>query len=95
MRRKIRWTPLALKDLSEIKQYIQRDRPAAAVQEAKKIKKSIERLPRFPESGRRLETIPSLREVISGNYRIFYLIRPSEIQILRVYHGRRKIPFVP
>lgn len=87
--RKIRWTPLALKDLVEIRDFIHRDKPVAAKQEAVRIKKAVERLPRFPESGRRVETVPTLREIIAGNYHIYYRARPSEIVILRIYHGRR------
>lgn len=95
MHRKLAWTPLALKDLADIRDYIQRDKTIAAKREAERIKKSVERLPRFPESGRRLETVPLIREVIAGNYRIFYRILPRRIAILRVYHGRRKITFIP
>jgi toxin ParE1/3/4 len=94
-RRKIRWAPLALKDLHEVKEYIQRDKPSAAREEAKRIRKSTERLARFPESGRTLETIPRVREIVAGNYRVFYMIEPSHVVILRVYHGRRNIPFIP
>lgn len=89
--RKIQWTSLALKDLSNIKVYIQKDKPIAAKQEAGRIKKSLERLARFPESGRKSLDILGVREVISGNYRIFYQIRNSKIEILRIYHGKRNI----
>jgi len=87
---KIRWTSLALKDLLEMKSYIQQDNPTAAAKEAAKIIKSTSRLSRFPLSGRLLQTIPTLREIISGNYRIFYRVHSNQIEILRVYHGKRK-----
>lgn len=92
MARKIRWTSLALKDLLEIKEFIQRDNPPAAKREARRIKRSVERLARFPESGRKSPDIPSVREVIAGNYRIFYRTHLSQVEILRIYHGKRRTP---
>ncbi len=89
MIRKIQWTSLALKDLSEIKEYIQKDKPIAARQEAGKIRKSVERLARFPESGRKSLDIPGVREIVSGNYKIFYRVKNQKIAILRIYHGKR------
>jgi len=95
VRRKILWTSLALKDLLEIKEYIHRENPSAAKKEADKIKKATERLSQFPESGRSLKTLPTLREVISGNYHIFYRAEATQVAILRIYHGKRNIPFLP
>lgn len=89
MSRAIFWTPLALKDLVEIRDFIQRDKPSAAKQEAKRIRKIVERLSQFPNSGRQVETIPTVREVIAGNYHVYYRILPSQVEILRVYHGKR------
>ena len=89
MKKAIFWTPLALRDLVEIRDFIQRDKPSAAKQEAKRIQKIVERLSQFPESGRRVETIPMVREVVAGNYHVYYCIRPLQVEILRVYHGKR------
>lgn len=88
---RMQWTSLALQDLLEIKHYIQRDNPKAAKNEARKIKRSVERLERFPESGKKSEDIPSVREVISGNYRVFYQLHSSQVEILRVFHGKRRL----
>lgn len=85
---KIKWTSLALHDLQEIKAYIQKDKPAAAQKEAKRIRQSVERLSRFPKSGKTLKNIFQVFEVISGSYRIFYRI-DSQIEILRIFHGKR------
>lgn len=91
MVRKLRWTPLALQDLSGIRDYIHRNNPTAAKKEAKRIRNSVERLARFPLSGRSLKVISLVREVVSGNYRIFYLPVGREIRILRIYHGSRDV----
>lgn len=86
---KVLWSSLALKDLLEIKEYIQRDNPKAGRLEAKKILKSVERLARFPLSGPQVIKIPSVRQVVSGNYHIYYRLHKSQVEILRVYHGKR------
>jgi toxin ParE1/3/4 len=88
---KLFWTSLALKDLLEIRQYIQRGNPKAAKAEAKNIKKSTERLQRFPESGKKSEHIPSVRELVSDHYRFFYRIHFSKVEILRIYHAKRRL----
>jgi toxin ParE1/3/4 len=88
--RSLLWTSLALQDLIEIKEFIQRDKTLAAQNEATRIKKSVERLIRFPHSGRVLRTIPNIRELVTGNYRIFYRVRGKQVEILRIYHGKRK-----
>ncbi len=88
---KLVWSSLALKDLLEIKDYIRRDKPSAAKQEAQGIKIAVERLARFPLSGRKLETMSTVRELVKGNYRIFYRVQASQVDILRIYHGKRNI----
>jgi len=89
---KIKWTPSALGDLAEIREFIRRDKPGAGKQQAEKIKKSVERLSKFPRSGKPLSSLPQVLEVVAGSYRIFYRIMPTQVEILRVYHGKRQFP---
>lgn len=88
------WTPLALQDLNEIKDYIAQDNPRAARKEAEKIKSKVSRLHIFPYSGRALATIPGVREVIADQYHVFYEVVEDKVVILRVLHGKRNIPFL-
>lgn len=76
----LRWTPSALSDLQEIREFIRRDK--------------IEKLRHFPFIGRRLKTIPGTHEIILFPYHIFYRPAASEVQILRILHGKREIAFV-
>ena len=85
------WTSLALKDLSDIREYIQKDNPRAGRQEAGKIKSSVERLKSFPLSGRPSPDILGVREVVKNPYRIFYRVRSKNIEILRIYHEKRNL----
>ena len=89
------WTSIALEDIQEIQRSIGQDNPAAARREARKIRKSVLRLEDFPLSGRELETIPGIREIITGPYHIFYEVGEREVRILRVLHGRRNLPMLP
>ena len=83
------WTPLALKDLSGIREYIQKDNPRASKKEAAKIKVSVERLKRFPLSGRSSPDILGVREIIKNPYRIFYRVGSKNIEILEINHEKR------
>ena len=87
------WTEPALSDLDEIAEYIALDKPDAAKRLVKKVFSSIERLERFPESGR---IPPELggsmyREIIVTPCRIFYRTNQSKVYILHVLRGERQL----
>jgi addiction module RelE/StbE family toxin len=87
----ISWTEQAIDDVEKICEFIARDSPGYAKIFAHKVYSSVDRLRKFPRSGRivpELE-IRSVREIIFGNYRIIYRIKKSEIDILTVYHSSR------
>jgi addiction module RelE/StbE family toxin len=89
--RKLLWTSPALDDLREMREYVSRDKPAAAQKLARAIKQAVLRLREHPHSGR---VVPELsqrgyREVIVPPYRIIYEVQPQQVIILRVWHGRR------
>ena len=77
----IRWSPLAVEQVRDIASYIALDKPLAAVQWAEKIFDSAERLKDFPDSGRIVPEINTneIREIVQGNYRVIYKVKPKEI----------------
>lgn len=86
---RIYWTRQAREDLREIRAFIARDAPATASAFVRRLRQSVERLRSFPQSG---QVVPELghddiREVLRGNYRIIYRVRPSRVDILAVYHS--------
>ena len=87
------WTESAIADMENIYDYIANDSPVYAQLNAEAIIKSVERLKRFPESGRCLPEFPNLlhREVIVGNYRVVYRYdsNGSKVNIIAVVHGSR------
>jgi toxin ParE1/3/4 len=87
------WTKAAIEDLSDICDYIMRDRPDAAKQVASKILQQVESLVDNPHIGRK-GRIAGTRELVIGRYpySIPYRVHEEEIQLLRVLHDRRNWP---
>jgi toxin ParE1/3/4 len=76
---RVRWTRPALADFIEAQEYIARENPQAAQQLADN-----------PDSGRAGHIAGTREWVINGTpYLIVYRIQPPEIEILRLWHGRR------
>ena len=89
----INWTKKSLKDLKAINDYISLDSSFYAARFISKIIKRVDQLIDFPESGRIVpeKNIPEIRELIEGNYRIFYRLRKENITILRFHNAARRI----
>jgi len=78
--------------MSEIVDYISRDRPDAARKWAEGVFDAVNELASFPGQGRVVPEVgrPSVREVIHGEYRVIYKVEAKAIGILTVRHGRRR-----
>jgi toxin ParE1/3/4 len=85
------WTDPALQDLDEIAAYIALDNPRAAARLVQRVFDAVERLGRFPGSGRRPPELAGLpyREVIVAPCRIFYRVERGTVYILYVMRGER------
>ncbi len=92
---KIRLSPIAVRDLKEIKNYIEQDlsNPTAAQNVVKKIIKDYTRLEAMPNIGISLSNKVSFetdfRFVVSGNYLVFYKIDNEFISVYRILYSRR------
>ena len=92
---KIRLSPVALKDLKEIKFYIENDlsNPTAANNVIKRIVADYNRLAHSPYIGTQLSVkIPvdtDYRYVVSGNYLVFYKVEGEYVSIYRILYGGR------
>jgi len=93
------WSPSARFDLREISAYIAEADPIAAAKFIRGVFNTVERLSRFPESGRIVPDFgdPNIREVIRRPCRIVYRIRHSSevVEIIRVWHAARGVPELP
>jgi len=86
---RVRFTPAARGQFLRVIAYILADSPAAALAFRNRAADTLERLVKFPESGRRIPEFPDLpyREVIVGNYRFFYRLKARTVWIVAVWHG--------
>ena len=90
---KIVWFRSAIADLEEARAYIARDAPKAARRVASAIVNAVERLSEHPGSGRP-GRVPGTRELVVAQtpYLIPYRVRDGVVEILRVFHARRRWP---
>lgn len=96
MKRKIDYSPRALKDLDEIWDYIEGElyNPGAAEHTVNGLMDKVDGLALFPESGARLEFENGLdsgyRYIIFKHYLAFYHLRPDNVVYIdRVIYGGR------
>ena len=88
------WSPLALDRVSEIAEYIAKDKPMAAKNWIDTVFAKVEQLKDAPETGRVVPEInkKKFRELLYANYRIIYKIEKNRISILTVRHGMQILP---
>ena len=90
------WAPMARQDLRDLVAYIAEDNPRAARRFARSVFRALERLARFPQSGRVVPEFddPAVREVMRKPFRIVYRVRACEerVEIARVWHAARGAP---
>ncbi len=89
----INWTKKSLKDLRAINDYISLDSSFYATRFISILIERVDQLNEFPESGRIVpeKNSAEIRELIEGNYRIFYRIRKDKITILRIHNSARGV----
>lgn len=90
---KLEWSELAISDREAIFEYIEADSAPAAITIDDRIENAIDRLARFPESGR-IGRVDGTRELIipGTSYLAVYLIRGNTVRVLRVLHGAQLWP---
>jgi toxin ParE1/3/4 len=87
------WSHRAIANLVQLRQFIAQDRPEAAARVAIRILDSIEHLSKQPNAGRP-GRIAGTRELVIArtSYVVPYRIRGGSLEIIAVFHGRRKWP---
>lgn len=89
----VKWTKNALEELDDIAIYISRDSPKYANILIRQIFEMVSHLEQFPKTGRKVPEYndPNLREVLYKSYRIVYLIKKENLEVISVIHGSRKL----
>ena len=90
---RIVWTHAAIRDLVQIRRYIERDNPLAASSVATRILKAVSQLAAHPQMGR-LGRLSGTRELVISqtSYLIPYRLQGEVIELLRVIHSRQQWP---
>ena len=90
--RRIRTTPAAREDLSELWRFIAADREGAADKMVRKINSKFDLLASFPGAGtNRSDLGPGIRSFPVRPYLIFFRATADELEVVRVLHGARNI----
>ena len=90
---KVYWTDTAKLHLTEIQKYISQHSKFYAKPTIDALTKKSIQLSIFPLSGRVVPEfkIEQIRELIEGQYRIIYYIKPEQIDVVAVIHGSRNV----
>ncbi len=81
------WSPLAIERAYEAAAFIAGDKPEAALRWLDGLFDVVDRLKKFPESGRQVPEIgkPEFREIVYRRaYRVIYFLEKSRLRILTV-----------
>ena len=100
MRKKyrIKYLPVAQRDLFEIIEYIKIDSPDSALSFLNRFDKAVVKLENFPLMGtspkdNRLQSL-GYRILVIDNYLVFYVVKNSIVEIRRILHGKRMYSFL-
>jgi len=90
---KVHWTNTAEGHLDAIHAHISRDSLEYSKRMVDRLTSRSKQIAEFPLSGRRVPefNLDQVREVIEGPFRIIYLIKPDQIDVLAVIHGAMDI----
>jgi plasmid stabilization system protein ParE len=88
------WSIPALKELRSIRKYLTKHAsPEAATRVTTGITDAVERLERFPDSGRPVPESKrtDLKELLVSSYRVIYRRSFEDTEVLRIVHTRRNL----
>ena len=89
---KLVWTRLAGSDRKDIRDYIAKDNPAAALALDELISAKTSHLIRHPDIGRPGRVTGTRELVIHRNYILVYDVAGDLVRVLRVLHAARQWP---
>jgi plasmid stabilization system protein ParE len=91
---KVHWTDTARDHLRAIHAYIASNSPQYALRVVDRLTRRSQQIALFPLSGREVPefSVPQVREILEGPFRIIYYLKPDQIDVLAVIHGAQQIP---
>jgi toxin ParE1/3/4 len=89
----LRWTEHAITQLEGIVDYISATSPVYAEGVVLRIDQRLQHARRHPQIGKRVpeKDDPSIRELVTPPYRVFYRPRADVIEVLAIVHGRQDL----
>ena len=95
---RIKYLPVAQRDLVEIIDYIKIDSPDSAVNFLDRFDRAVVKLETFPlldisPRDNRLQSL-GYRILVIGNYLVFYVVKNSIVEIRKILHGIRRYSFL-
>ena len=95
---RIKYLPVAQRDLIEIIEYIKIDSPDSALKLLDRFARSLVKLENFPFMGQspkdnRLRSL-GYRILVIENYLVFYVVHDAIVEIRRILHGKRRYSFL-
>lgn len=89
----VRWQLAAVSDLANIHDYLAEYDPSAANAVVERVLHSVERLERFPESGRTGQFSGTREVVVPGlPYIVVYTHDERQVDIIAVFHAAQQRP---
>jgi len=91
---RVHWTGRAKARLRLIHDYIAEDSPQSALQVVDRVTARSQQLKELPRSGRQVPEYNHMdvRELLEKPYRIIYIIKPNQIDVLTIMHYRQVLP---
>ena len=87
----IEYSPEAIQDLMRLREFLAIKNPYAEKRVANELLEGIDRLKVFPKMGLPVSKAPSpelVRDLFIDTYTVRYLIKNTQIFILRIWHGK-------
>lgn len=90
---KVVWSPRAIRHLTAVRKYIEKDSEQNAVLVARRILQAVELLEAHPELGRPGRMVGTRELVVADTpYIIPYRVRNERLELMAVFHGRQRWP---
>ncbi len=86
------WTDAAIAHLQAIHDYIAQTSPEYARRVIDRLTRRSKQIAAFPFSGRMVpeDELNEVREMIESSYRIIYLVKEDQVEVLAVIHTSRE-----
>jgi len=87
---KLKFTPVALRDLKRLRQFIAIHDPQAARRYSERLKQSLKHLTKHLDMGKPIEKPLGVRELVAGDYVARYIVKETDVIVLKIRHEKEE-----